>query len=122
VKNVASVKRKKSIELSKGGSVSLYTGEPGALWKSMEAYGLEIPVASEKLCTICFFFFGDVPRPRTLAADRSQLEQSKNSNTLSHEHKGLYQSVHLNFAFAFGYTNCPPFRRLILPKRRYSDH
>jgi len=30
--------------------VFLYTGEPGALWKSMEANGLEIPVASEKLC------------------------------------------------------------------------
>jgi len=44
------VKRKKSIELSKGESLSLYRREHEAQWKSMEAYGLEIPVASEKLC------------------------------------------------------------------------
>jgi len=44
---VTSMKRKKSIELSKGESLSIYTREPGARWKSMEVYGLEILVASE---------------------------------------------------------------------------
>jgi len=35
---VANVKRKKSIELSKGESLSLYTREYGALWESMEVH------------------------------------------------------------------------------------
>jgi len=35
---VANVKRKKSIALSKGESLSLYTREHGALWKSMEVH------------------------------------------------------------------------------------
>jgi len=38
--NVASVKRKKSIELSKRESMPLYTGELGAPWNSMEVHGL----------------------------------------------------------------------------------
>jgi hypothetical protein len=44
-KCIATVKRKKSIELSKEESMSLYTEEPGpgTPWKSMEVYGLEIP-------------------------------------------------------------------------------
>jgi len=47
---VANVKRKKSIELSKGESLSLYTRKHRARWKSMEVHGLEIPVASENSC------------------------------------------------------------------------
>jgi len=37
---VANVKRKKSIELSKGESLSLYRREHGARWESMETYEL----------------------------------------------------------------------------------
>jgi len=44
---VASVKRKKCIELSKGEPLSLYTREPGARWKSMEVHGLEIPIVTD---------------------------------------------------------------------------
>ena len=47
VRVVASVKRKKSIELSMGEFMPFYTRAP---WKSMEVYGLEIPVASENSC------------------------------------------------------------------------
>jgi hypothetical protein len=51
---VASVKRKKSIELSKGESMPLYTREPKSLWKSIEVHGMATavaePVASENLC------------------------------------------------------------------------
>jgi len=46
--------RKEFIKLSEGKSQSLYTGEPGAPWMSMEVYGLDILgvelVVSEKLC------------------------------------------------------------------------
>jgi len=38
ITDVASVKRKKSLELSKGESKSFYTGKPGARWKSMEGH------------------------------------------------------------------------------------
>jgi len=42
---VSIVNRKKSIKLSKGESMSLYTREPGVPLKSMEVYGLKIRVA-----------------------------------------------------------------------------
>jgi hypothetical protein len=45
--SVASVKRKRSMKLSKGESMSLYRREPGDSWKAMGVRGLEIPVAGK---------------------------------------------------------------------------
>jgi len=45
--SVASVKRKRSIKLSKGESMPLYRREPGGPWKSVGVRGLEIPVAGK---------------------------------------------------------------------------
>jgi len=51
---VASVKQKKSIELSKGESIPLYIREPKSLWKSIEVNGMATavaePVGNENLC------------------------------------------------------------------------